>query len=83
MNFLKSFMVLSFTLALTGCAPASHLNGMVISSKAVGRDITEHLVETDSSHTPYYIIRTNNKNLHQGSKVVLDLSGTSETQRSY
>ncbi len=79
MNVLKSFMVLSFLFALTGCVPSATLEGKVISSKEVGHGITEHLIETNSLHTPYYILRVNNNNFHPGSKVVLELSANSMT----
>ena len=82
MNFLKSFMGLSFLLALTACASSSTLEGTVISSKTVGGGIIEHLIETNSFHTPYYILRINNNNLRQGSKVVLELSANSMTHRN-
>lgn len=81
MNFLKRFMPLSFLLALTACVPSSTLEGTVISSKAVGGGIIEHLIETKSLHTPYYILRINNNSLHQGSKVVLELSANSKAHR--
>jgi hypothetical protein len=83
MNFLKGFMVLSFLLALTGCVTPSTLEGTVISSRAAEGGVIEHLIETNSFHTPYYILRINNNNLHQGSKVVLELSANSMTHRSY
>jgi len=83
MRFLKCFMVLSFILALTGCTPSPVLEGTVISSKTAGGGITEHLVKTNRPRVPYYILKANNNKFHQGSKVVLDLSGDSMAQRSY
>lgn len=81
MNFLKSFMVLSFLLTLTGCGPSSTLEGTVISSRAVGRGIIEHLIETNSLHTPYYILKVNNNSFHKGSKVVLEFLPDSMADR--
>jgi hypothetical protein len=83
MNFLKSCMVLSFLLALTACVPSSYLEGTVISSRAGGGGTTEHLIETNSFHTPYYILRINNNNLRSGSKVVLEFSESSMVHWNY
>jgi hypothetical protein len=55
MNFLKMSMALFFLLVLAGCSSSAVLEGKVISSRAAGQGITEHLIETDSLHTPYYI----------------------------
>lgn len=79
MNVFKSYMVLLFLLALNGCVSPSTLEGTVISSKNVEQGITEHLIETNSLHTPYYILRVNNNNFRPGSKVALELSSNSMT----
>ena len=55
MNFFKSSMVLSFFLSLAGCVPSSTLEGTVISSRAVGRGITEAFDQPNSVHTPLYV----------------------------
>lgn len=82
MNFVKSFIALLF-LTLVGCVPSSVVEGRVISSKEIGQGITEHLVETNSFHTPYYILKVNNNNLRPGSKVVLELSANSTAPNGY
>jgi hypothetical protein len=83
MNFLKISMALFFLLVLAGCSSSRILEGKVVSSRAAGQGITEHLIETDSVHTPYYILRTNTNTLQQGSKVMLELSANSMLHSGY
>lgn|GEM_PF-3885272 len=83
MNVLKSFMVLSLLLSLTGCVPSSPVEGVIISSREVAQGIMEHVVQTNRSDLPYYILKVNNNNFRQGSKVILEFLPNSVTHRSY
>jgi len=70
-----SFMVFAF--ALSGCMPPRVVEGEIISSKETDTGITEHLVKTDSSLIPYYVLRTNKNNLQKGTKIVIEVEESS------
>ena len=75
MNKFMGFIVL--TLALSGCMPPRVVEGEIISSKESDIGITEHLVKTDSTLIPYYVLRTNKNNLQKGTKIVIEVEESS------
>jgi hypothetical protein len=83
MSFFKGFMLPLFLLGFTGCVSSSPVEGIVISSREVGQGVMEHLVQTNRSDLPYYILRVNNNTFRQGSKVILEGFQDSGTQRLY
>ena len=83
MNFLKGFILLLLLLVLTGCVSSSPVEGIVISSREVAHGIMEHVVQTNRPDLPYYILRVNNNNFRQGTKVILEFFSDSVAHRVY
>ena len=83
MNFLKSFAVALFYVALASCVSFSGVEGTVLSSKEIEHGITEYLIETNSYEIPYYILRVRKNNFKQGTKIVLELPAHSLVHSSY
>lgn len=78
MKKLLSFVFCS--LVLSACTPTPTVEGEVISTRELGKGYIEHLIQTDSPHIPYFILRTSKKELQKGAKVVLELQSNSLSQ---
>lgn len=78
MNKILCFVL--FSLILSACNPTPTVEGEVISTRELGKGYIEHLIKTDSPHIPYFILRTNKKELQKGAKVVLELQSNSLSQ---